>query len=250
MDEKQSLTKKVIHLCIILILIIAIIFVAMILTLKYDKNGETNMPFLISKISIISTIDGKDVENSSYKWEKNINQDNDIYIYVEKNPSYNKTETIESIKLDNFQITKSPEKGQIQFYKQSENNKTLYENVEQNIVQNLEYKGTQATNSKNQEISNQGGIIGFRCSNNNISIYQSNDDGEINYKELLKKANISEEQIKSTISFDIILKLNSGKVFKAENIELELPNSNLVEEGKVGKEYDKTENIIFKRIEN
>lgn len=250
MDEKQSLAKKAIHLCIIIVLIIGMIFIALISILKYDENGETNMPFIISKISVISTVDGKDVENSEYKWEKIINQNNDIYVYVEKNQDYKKTETIESVKLENFQIDKSPEKGKLKFYKQSENSNELYENTEQNVFQILEYKGAKSTNSKAQEISNQGGIISFRCSNNNIGVYQSNDDGEINYKELLKKANINEEQIKAKISFDIILKLNSGKSFKAENIELEIPNSNLKEQGTTGEEYEKIEDIVFKRIEN
>ena len=105
MVEKQALTKKIIHICIIAIIIIGIIFMAMMSILKYDENGEINMPFFISKISIISTVDGQDVENSTQKWEKIINQNNDIYLYVEKNNEYKKTETISSIILNNFKLT-------------------------------------------------------------------------------------------------------------------------------------------------
>ena len=49
---------------------------------KAKKIVRENMPFSISKISIISTVDGQDVENSEHKWEKIVNQNNDIYIYV------------------------------------------------------------------------------------------------------------------------------------------------------------------------
>ena len=250
MAEKQSLTKKVIHICIIMILLIAIAFIALISILRYSEKGEINMPFTISKITIISTVDGKDVENPSFRWEKVVNQNNDIYIYIEKNENYRKTETISTVKLENFQVTSYPKKGKIDFYKQSQKDGILYENIEQNLFQTLEFNGAQTTNSKNQEISNQGGIIEFRCSNSNIGTYQSNEDDQINFKELLKKINIEEESIKTTISFDIILRLDSGKTFKSESIELELPNSNLVEEGTVGKELDSVNNIVFKRIEN
>ena len=68
--SKQELSKKVIHICIISIIIIGIIFTALILILKYDEKGETNMPFSISKITIISTVDGRDVENPQAKWDK------------------------------------------------------------------------------------------------------------------------------------------------------------------------------------
>ena len=152
MVEKQTLTKKVIHICIVAIIIIALIFIAMMIVLKYDEKGEINMPFFISKISIISTVDGQDVENPTQKWEKIINQNNDIYIYVEKNNEYKKTETISSIILNNFKAEKNNNMGEIKFYKQSEIEKILYENKNEYIFSELEFKGAKYTNSKKQEI--------------------------------------------------------------------------------------------------
>ena len=38
--------------------------------LNYDKNGESNMPFELSKISVISTGDAQDVEDNKNKWNK------------------------------------------------------------------------------------------------------------------------------------------------------------------------------------
>ena len=46
------------------------------------------------------------------------------------------------------------------------------------------------------------------------------------------------------------MKLDSGKVFKAENINFNIPNPGIIEQGKVGIEIEETNKIVFKRIEN
>ena len=97
------------------------------------------------------------------------------------------------------------------------------------------------------EISNQGGVIQFRCSNLNIGTYISNEDEEINYKDLIKKINIKEEDIIAKIAFDLIICLNSGKAFKAEVI-LKIPNEGIVENGKQGLEINDLNDIVFKRV--
>ena len=86
--------KKLMHLCIIIVMIVAIIFTALIIVLKYGHSGETNMPFEITKISVISTVGAQDVDNKSTNWNLQVSQDNDINIYIEKNNKYTKTETI------------------------------------------------------------------------------------------------------------------------------------------------------------
>ena len=61
------------------------------------------------------------------------------------------------------------------------------------------------------KISNQGGIIAFRYSNDTISEYVSNDE-EINHSELLKKSNITEEDLNAKLNFKykvIVLKYNN-----------------------------------------
>ena len=84
----QRYSKKILNICIVGIIIIAIIFTAVMLILNYDENGETNMPFEISKILVVSTVNGQDVENSDAKWDINVIQNNDVYIYIEKNDEY------------------------------------------------------------------------------------------------------------------------------------------------------------------
>ena len=250
MAKQQRLSIKMIHICIVCIIIVVIIFVAMMLILDYDENGETNMPFKISKISVISAIDGKDMENPDYKWNIKVYQNNDIYLYIEKNSEYRKQETISSVIIDGFYVKNKPSIGDTKIYKPTVNDTSLFQNVDENISDKIEFKGSKSTDTRNLQISNQGGVVTFRCSNNDIGTYSSNEDEEINYNELIKKLNISEENIKLNVTFDITITLDSGKVFKAEDIELELPNNNIIEEGTIGKEYIDLQDIVFKRIEN
>ena len=61
--------------------------------------------------------------------------------------------------------------------------------------------------------------------------------------------NINENNLKYQISLDVTLNLNSGTVFKAEQITIELPIENVVDLGTVGKEITDMNTIRFKRIE-
>ena len=96
---KQELSKKIFNICIVCIIIVMIIFASIMLMLHYNVNGETNMPFKISKINVISSTDGSDTESQEYKWSINVCQNNDIYIYVEKNDNHTKPEIIKSINV-------------------------------------------------------------------------------------------------------------------------------------------------------
>lgn len=246
----QRFSKKILNICIICIIIVAIIFTAVMLILNYDEKGETNMPFKVSKISIVSTVNGQDVENSEAKWDINVIQNNDVYIYIEKNDDYKKQETIKNVKLENITIAEKPEVGEIKIYKPISNDSVLFENKDENIVNELEFKGAKSTDAKKLEISNQGGVIIFRCANNNIGTYTSNDDAEINYNNLINKLNIEESSLISKIKFNIKITLNSGKVFSADNVEIQVPNEGINENGTVGHEYTDLQSIVFKRIEN
>ena len=248
--EKQRLSRKILHICIVFVIIIAIIFVAIMLILHYDVNGETNMPFFVSKISIISTVDGKDVENNEAKWDIKVIQNNDVFVYIEKNEEYKKQETIDNITIDNITVKSEPSMGEIKIYKPILNETTMFKNLEENEIQEVVFNGAKATDTRNLEISNQGGTISFRCANNSVGEYFSNDDEQISYEQLLQKMNIEESNLKATISFNISIKLNSGKTFKAENIEIEVPNEDIVKQGTVGLELTDLQNIIFKRLEN
>ena len=54
-----------------------------ILVLRYQVEGESNMPFKLTKISIVESVEGIETESAEEKWNINVNQNNDIYIYIE-----------------------------------------------------------------------------------------------------------------------------------------------------------------------
>ena len=241
--------KKLMHLCIIIVMIVAIIFTALIIVLKYGHDGETNMPFEITKISVISTVGAQDVDNSNKIWEKEVCQDNSIHIYIEKNERYTKTETIKNVIIDNINIISQPVKGTLIFYKPSKNDKMIFENKEEYEITQITFNGDKSANIQELKIGNQGGIIAYRCSNQNVGTYKSSDDNEVAYKELLKKLKINNEDLKATISFEITIELDSGKSFKG-TYNIDIPVEDIVSNGQTAVEITDFKDTVFKRVEN
>ena len=239
--------QKALHISIILVIIVAIVFTALMLVLKYDEKGETNMAFTISKISIISTVDAIQNEDNENLWNKTVQLNNDIYIYVEKNSEYKKTEAIKSIEIDNIKGIQSPQIGKLDIYKPITDEKKMFNNTDENKSEKFIYTGTQKTQIQEMKISNQGGIIAFRIANNEVGNYVSNEGTELNYNEILKKMGITYEQINSKISFDVNIILQDDKQFKT-TVDLDIPIEEVIENGRGSKEI-KDLNLIFKRIE-
>ena len=85
---RKIVNKKYFHMCMILVIIVVILFVLGVIALKYNVEGETNMPFNLSKITIISTAEGdQETKDTETKWNLNVNQHNDIYFFIENNKS-------------------------------------------------------------------------------------------------------------------------------------------------------------------
>ena len=80
----RNVKQKIFHSVIISIIIIAILCVGGMFILRYQVEGESNMPFKITKISIIESVEGMETEGANEKWNFNVNQNNDIYIYRKK----------------------------------------------------------------------------------------------------------------------------------------------------------------------
>ena len=204
------------------------------------------MPFTLKKIAIISSQEGIDDGQTDTKWSFDIYQANDLYLYIEKNNNYKKTELISEVKIDNFTI-EAQNTDNIKIYKpdaQEEN--VIFKYKEENIVQDLVYTTDTQANLKNLKISNQGGVIAFRCSNNNIAKYKS-DEEEINHNELLKKANIKNEDIEIKITFNLTIILEDGKKYAA-TISTKLPSGDVVENGNTSEEITDLKDVVFKRI--
>ena len=229
-------------------IIFAILFVVGVISLKYNVEGEGNLPFYISKISIISNVEGSDSEDATNKWNLQVNQNNDIYIYIKKNEEYKDTEIIESVRLDNFNIQQNSKVGEIKLLKPDSNiESVIFKNIAENETDKIEYIGSMDSSIKEMKISNQGGLVVFRYAINNIGNYISNDDEQINHSELLKKLNVNNEDLKFKVSFDIYFNLKERKIYKS-NIELELPVNDVVNQGTQSMEYTDLNDIVFKRI--
>ena len=177
-----------------------------------------------------------------------VNQNNDIYLYIKKNDNYKDTELIENIKLDNFNVEQSPNIGELKLLKpDSSVESLLFKNTEENETNTIEYTGDMDSSIKNLKISNQGGLVVFRYAVNNIGNYISNEDEEINHSELLNKLGINNDDLKFKVTFDIYITLNSGKTYKS-NLNLELPINDVVNQGMQSTEYTDLEKIVYKRM--
>lgn len=241
--------KKSFHICMVIVMIAIILFILGMIVLKYNVEGETNMPFQLKKIILISSSEGVDKEAGENKWAFDINQNNDIYLYIEKNQNYEKQEAIKVITIDHINVQKQDEKGTIRFYRpNTSEDAKIFTNKEENSIQSIEYEGSMESDIKNLKISNQGGKVVFRYANDNIAEYVSNDE-EINHNELLKKSNITEENLKAKLTFDFTIETEAGKEYKA-SISLDMPVDGVIDNGTSSNEITDMSNIIFKRTKN
>ena len=248
MKEAETFSKKGMHIYIIIIAVIFAVVIVGLLMLKYHVEGETDLPFVIKKISIISTAKRDFDKDEEDVWYISLSQQNNIYIEIEKNSYHRKEDVITKVIFENFVISKEKELGEIVIYKTSEKN-NLYNYSEETIVKDrIEYNGAQFTDTKLLEINNQGGLIGFSILNKDIgeSILIQNEvvpsDGR-----LLELANVQLEDIKFTISFDIIIETGSQKKFKA-NVVFDLPEGNILKDGVGIWETEGEPNVVFKRF--
>ena len=236
--------KKIIKIGIISFVLVLIIAIIGLIMLKYEVEGENNMPFNISKIIVASSAEGIQKEASELKWDFTLVQNNDFHISIEKNDRYGKDEVIKKVILDNFNVNKENSK----IYMPTVDDGKIFENLEKYVVKkSLEYTGDTETDIKNLKIANQGSTILFRHSNIGLGIYQSNDDTEIEHSgKLLGKANINIEDINKEVSFDLTIVTNNNS-YKA-NIVIKLNLNKLITDGVVSYEKSDCSDIVFKRI--
>ena len=66
---------------------------------------------------MISTAEGIENEKKvSQEWNLSIYQNNDIYLYIDKDEEHNNGEILTKVLIDNIQIEKNPQKGTIRPY--------------------------------------------------------------------------------------------------------------------------------------
>ena len=247
MDSKSKLKKLILKSAYVTIIVLIIAIIALLI-LKYDVEGEKNMPFKLANIIVISSAEGyQEKENPEYIWDAEIYQTNDIYLSIEKNKNYEETEIIKSIEIENIKVTKLPELGELKFYRISNPETNLFNYKEEfEIKNNVEYIGDLKTDLSNLKISNQGGTIISRGINNLGKKYTSNDNEFEHNGLLLNKAGVYYEQIKSTISFELVINLESDISFRAQ-IDIQLPSGDITKEGSSSVEIKDMEKVVFKR---
>ena len=243
-------TKKIMDRYFLIWVVILIIIISFFVMYKYYVKGETNMPFKVSKIYIVSSAQTENIELEENKqYVADIIQKNDIYISIEKNNKYKKDEIIKQIKFDNFKIIEDSDKGSLTIYRPSKKEGKTYEYIEEYEVSNIEYIGTQKTDIKSEEltIANQGGIIQFSiCLKDLGSIsYSENENVQLDGM-LLKNLKLKTEDISKKISFDMEIELESGVIFYT-NMEITIPTGDIAEEGISNYTNENMNNLVFKR---
>lgn len=245
----DEVIKKIIRIFIIIFITVLIGTIISLLILKYNVEGEDSVPFELSKIMVISTAEGIDTveENTESKWNLNLIQNNDIYIEISKNKNYEETEIIDKVIIDNIEIKEAPNKGRVKLYKPTQKENIAYENIEENEVKEvLEYIGKESSNTKNLEIANQGGLILFRYSIEELGKYVSNATEIKHDGTILKAQNIDYKDIQFKVIFDLSIKLKSETTYTT-TITLDLPAGNIMEEGTSHYQRIDFRDTIFKR---
>ena len=238
--------KKIFHVWMIIAIIAIILIIAGIIMLRYQVEGESNLPFEISKMIIVSTAEGKEIEaTGNEKWNFSVSQNNDIYISINKNEGYKGNANIKNLSLENINIQKAEGAEKIKLYRAngagriSEEDKYLIQNY-------VTYTGEEDSDLENLKIDNQGGILVFRSVNENVCEVRSNEEEIIHDGTLLAKGNANEENLKYTLSFDLVIETNKGIKYRG-TISLNLPEGKILEEGKGQIEKTNFDDIIFKR---
>lgn len=241
--------KETIKLWIAIFIILIITGIVVSIVIRYQVTGETSMPFELSKITIISTAEGKQREENpeNMKWNIDVSQHNDIYFFFTKNENIKNTHMINSVTIGNIKVTKEPAKGNIKLYMPNSGEGRRFVCDDNFLIEDsLTYKGDTESSEKTLSIANQGGTAIIRVSNSNVGEYISNDDAEIIHDgTLIKLTNTQKEDIQFSISFDIIIVIDQIK-YKA-NMNLDLPYGDILEEGITKLDILDFKDIIFKR---
>ena len=160
MKTKEIFDKRSVHLYILIAVIVIALAIVGFLMLKYHVEGEKNLPFEIKQISVISTAKGGTTSKGEDElWHTNLSQQNDIYIQIEKNSNYKNEETIKRVTLENFAIIREGGLGEITIYRPSGQVDEYNYSKETAILDRIEYRGAQLTDTEILEINNQGGVI-------------------------------------------------------------------------------------------
>lgn len=245
MDKEKK--KQTIKLCIAVVIFVIIILLVVAIMIRYQVEGDKNMPFNLSKIIVISTAEGNEAEGDK-KWNFEVFQNNDVYIFIDKNEDYwGEEKIIKNVRIENINVTSAPTKGEIKTYMPNSVEGRLFSYTDEYVVnEGLEFKGGEESNPQTLEIGTNGGNIVFSFSNTGLGTYSSDKGEEITHDgTLLKSFDITNEDLKFNVSFDIVITVDNCSY--RGNMSLELPCGDIVEEGTCDIELTDFSDVIFKR---
>ena len=104
MRQNSFYKKRILHIYILVLIVIILFLTAGLFMIKYNVEGEKNLPFNLKKISIISTAESDITQDEEENWHAGILQKNDVFFIIEKNKDYKKSDTIKEIRLENFKV--------------------------------------------------------------------------------------------------------------------------------------------------
>ena len=147
MSNKKEIIKRAAMIISLAIIIIIVGF----LMIKYETEGEKNLPFKLSKIMVISTADGK-LEGED---KIIVTQCNDLYLSIEKMQEDNSM--IKNIYIENIKVMSKPKIGTVKFYRPNTTEGQAYVYKDELLLENsITYVGDSKTSLQNLTISNQG----------------------------------------------------------------------------------------------
>ena len=225
--------------------IVIAIFIIFTIGYKYKIEGERKIPFILSKVTVVSTIEGEENKGTEEKWNLNIFQNNDVYFSIEKNEESDKEDIIQTVTIQNIKVTKIPRTGKVVTFMPNSSEGRLFNNAEDTIVEEkLTYRGSNKSDSKTLEIANQGGTGVVRFSVADLGNYISNEDEEIRHDyTLLDKVGVKSEQIQFSISFDLVINLKEESY--VTTINLDLPCENIENQG--ASNIELTDGFVFRK---
>ena len=158
------------------------------------------------------------------------------------------SENEEYTAVDTAVTDENVKKGKIQVYMPNSLEDGLYKYTNEYLVNSsLTYTGASADNRKALQVRSQGGGICISFANMGLGNYKSNDDQEIQQGgTILEKMNVSNEDLKFKVSFDLIVEVQD-KSYKT-NIVLDLPIDGIVGQKETTREITDLQNLVFKRL--
>lgn len=201
----------IISLLILIILVTGVVFVHINM-----QTEDERCPFMIAKILIISTGEGEQKSYIDETWKLSLMQINDVYVYIDENKDVKRNENeIQKVTIENFQVIEGPQNAKI----------------DMNLL---------------DDISQPPNLIVFRQTYKNIKEYEYKGSNVVQDGKLLVAAGITEEELKTIITFDVIIQTSEDTYMAA--VTIEVPAKDLLEHGKGISETTNFKNIVFEKI--